>query len=129
MKTIFVIEDDATTLLWIKMTLEKAGYRVLQNIDGKMIINLVETEKPNLILVDINLPEVGGLEIIQMIRKRLQKVPIIAMSTGDRHGLNYLKASADFGANETMIKPFTADELINKVTCWFGLFDVGLSQP
>jgi DNA-binding response OmpR family regulator len=62
--------------------------------------------------------EVGGLEIIQSIRKDLNQVPIIAMSVGDRYGQNYLKASADFGANGIMKKPFTADELMNQVSYW-----------
>jgi DNA-binding response OmpR family regulator len=118
MKTILVIEDDATTLLWIKMHLEKAGYRVLENVDGKKIMALLQMEKPNLILVDINLPQVGGLEIIQSIRKDLNQVPIIAMSVGDRYGQNYLKASADFGANSAMKKPFTAEQLMNQVSYW-----------
>ena len=118
MKTVLVIEDDTTTLLWIKMLLEKAGYRVLENVDGKRIMELLQTEKPNLILVDINLPEVGGLEIIQSIRKDLIQVPIIAISVGDRYGQNYLKASTDFGANCAMRKPFTADELMNQVNYW-----------
>lgn len=120
MTTILVIEDDSTTLMWIKMHLEKAGYRVLENVDGKRIMESLQMEKPNLILVDINLPEIGGLEIIQSIRKDLNQVPIIAMSVGDRFGQNYLKASVDFGANAVMKKPFTADQLMNQISYWLG---------
>jgi DNA-binding response OmpR family regulator len=89
-----------------------------KNMLKKIIKTALSLASPYVVQTTACAQEVGGLEIIQSIRKDLNQVPIIAMSVGDRYGQNYLKASADFGANGIMKKPFTADELMNQVSYW-----------
>ncbi|MEO5342995.1 MAG: response regulator [Gammaproteobacteria bacterium SHHR-1] len=115
MKTILMIEDDQTTRTRLALVLEKAGYRVVQDEDGSHALALLKSERPDLILTDIHLPEKNGLEIVTEIRDLHDPVPIIAMSGGDRFGHSYLDISEMLGANAIMNKPFSVDELLIQI--------------
>ena len=115
MKTILLIEDDDTTRTRLALVLEKAGYRVLQDEDGSHALKLLRSERPDLIITDIHLPEKNGLEIVTEIRGQHNETPIIAMSGGDRYGFSYLDISSALGANAIMNKPFSVDELMMQI--------------
>jgi len=90
MKRILVIEDNETNLYLIRFMLEKSGYEVIEAKEGAVGVELAAKEKPDLILMDIQLPDIDGLEATKRIRASEAdgEVPIIALTSfamaGDR---------------------------------------------
>ena len=90
MKRVLVIEDNETNLYLIKFMLEKSGYEVIEAREGAVGVELAGKEKPDLILMDIQLPDIDGLEATKRIRasETEGKIPIIALTSyamvGDR---------------------------------------------
>ena len=90
MKRILVVEDNETNLYLIKFMLNKSGYEVIEAMDGQTGVELAAKEKPDLILMDIQLPDIDGLEATKRIRasEADSEIPIIALTSyamvGDR---------------------------------------------
>ena len=94
--------------------LEKEGYQLLIAIDGKEAIELIEQHDPELILTDIMMPFISGLEVISHVRNKLNKqTPIIVFSAAGQEEM-VLKAF-NLGANDFMGKPFSPNELVIRV--------------
>lgn len=121
MKKILVIDDNLTIVTLIKLNLEKAGFEVVSLYDGKYALNLIEKEKPDLLLTDVYMPELDGVALVSQIRDIRADLPIIVMSGGgqiDRSedDLNFsLSITKDLGANETIAKPIDIEQLINMI--------------
>ena len=81
-KTILVVEDNELNMRLLHDVLEACGYAVLQTGEGMEALKLARQHKPDLILMDINLPEVSGLEVIKWIKDdgALKEIPIIAVT-------------------------------------------------
>ena len=90
MKRILVVEDNEANLYLIRFMLEKSGYEVIEAREGAVGVELAGKEKPDLILMDIQLPDIDGLEATKRIRasEAEGKIPIIALTSyamvGDR---------------------------------------------
>ncbi len=90
MKKILVIEDNETNLYLIRFILNKSGYEVIEAREGKTGVELAAKEKPDLILMDIQLPDIDGLEATRRVRasEDAGELPIIALTSyamvGDR---------------------------------------------
>jgi len=90
MKRVLVIEDNETNMYLIKFMLEKSGYEVIEAREGAVGVELAIKEKPDLILMDIQLPDIDGLEATKRIRASESdgEIPIIALTSfamaGDR---------------------------------------------
>ncbi len=90
MKKILVVEDNETNLYLIRFILEKSGYEVIEAREGAVGVELAIKEKPDLILMDVQLPDIDGLEATKRIRasKADGEIPIIALTSfamaGDR---------------------------------------------
>lgn len=114
MNTILVIDDDSTIQMLFKQFLTQQGYRVLQAENGKLGMQILHDEQPDLIITDILMPEMDGLEILMAIRKTNNTVPIIAISGGMRlvH-IDFLRQAKLFGARYAFEKPVSL-EVLNK---------------
>jgi two-component system response regulator VicR len=113
-KKIVIAEDNSVFLLLIKFRLEKEGYKLYLAEDGKKAIELIEAHKPDLILTDIMMAYVTGLEVISHVRNVLKfKTPIIVFSASGQEEI-VIKAF-DLGANDFMAKPLSPNELIIRV--------------
>ena len=111
---IVIAEDNSTLSLLLKFRLEKEGYELLMAVDGKEAIELIETHEPDLILTDIMMPFVSGLEVISHVRNKLNlPTPIIVFSSAGQEEM-VLKAFS-LGANDFMGKPFSPNELVIRV--------------
>ncbi len=111
---VLLVEDDTTLSLLLKFRLQKEGYMPLVAYDGKQAIEIIEKENPNLILSDIMLPFISGLEVISHVRNELKsEVPIVMFSAAGQEEM-VLKAF-DLGANDFMAKPFSPNELMIRV--------------
>ena len=113
-KSIVLAEDNSTLSLLLKFRLEKEGYLLYIAEDGKKAIELIETHNPNLILTDIMMPYVSGLEVISHTRNKLNlQTPIVVFSAAGQEEM-VLKAF-NLGANGFMGKPFSPNELVIRV--------------
>lgn len=113
-KKIVLAEDNSTLSLLLKFRLEKEGYKLLIAADGKEAIELIEQHSPELILTDIMMPFISGLEVISHVRNKLNKqTPIIVFSAAGQEEM-VLKAF-NLGANDFMGKPFSPNELVIRI--------------
>ncbi|RXP63563.1 response regulator [Lutibacter sp. HS1-25] len=113
-KKIVLAEDNSTLSLLLKFRLQKEGYDLFIAANGKEAIELIEEHQPELILSDIMMPYISGLEVISHVRNKLEmKVPIIVFSAAGQEEM-VLKAFS-LGANDFMGKPFSPNELVIRV--------------
>lgn len=113
-KKIIIADDNATLLLLLKFRLEKEGYEIMTVENGKDAIELIEKYNPDIILTDIMMPFISGLELISHVRNKLKRdTPIIVFSAAGQEE-NVLKAF-NLGASDFMSKPFSPNELVVRV--------------
>jgi len=114
LKKIVLAEDNSTLALLLKFRLEKEGYQLFIAEDGKKAIELIEENNPDLILSDIMMPFISGLEVISHVRNKLKvTTPIIVFSAAGQEEM-VLKAF-NLGANDFMGKPFSPNELVIRI--------------
>ena len=107
MARILIIEDEPQMRRMIEQVLARAGHEVLVASNGRAGLDLFREEAPDLVITDILMPEVDGLEIIRSLRREFPQLKIIAMSGGGATGkLQYLPEARKFGADTALSKPF-----------------------
>ncbi|MBI5202148.1 MAG: response regulator transcription factor [Elusimicrobia bacterium] len=111
-KTILVIEDDGNTRRALAAALESAGHRVVQSDGVEVGYHLFQTEKPDLIVLDITLPDGNGVDLCRKVRahKALASTPVI-MLTG-KGQLDDKTAGFEAGADQYLVKPVLPQELL-----------------
>jgi CheY-like chemotaxis protein len=110
-KTILLVEDFDDTRLMTKLWLTKKGYRVVEAENGAEAVDLAQSEQPDLIIMDMMMPGVDGLDATRQIREyqSLQETPIVAVSA---YGADqYRHKALDAGCNEYVPTPFDPDAL------------------
>jgi DNA-binding response OmpR family regulator len=116
LSNILVIDDNASVRKALTMMLESGGFHVTAAKDGREGLSAFEASAPDLVLVDIIMPDKDGIEIIREMRRARPATKIIAMTGGGRlSGLDFLKMARAFGAVETLAKPIDPDELVARV--------------
>jgi CheY-like chemotaxis protein len=110
-RTILVVDDFDDTRLLLRTWLEKKGFRVVEAENGNQAVAKAEAERPDLIIMDVEMPEMDGLSATRKIRtlKQLEGVPVLAVSAygAAQYRLEALAA----GCNEYVSTPFEPDEL------------------
>ena len=114
MATILLIDDDDQDRKIVKIILEDAGYRFVTVDSGQHALRLLEHQEVDLILVDIFMPDMDGLELIPVLRKTRPATKIIAITSGSGEK-NYLDVAKHLGAHDTLKKPFSRQELLDAV--------------
>jgi DNA-binding response OmpR family regulator len=113
-KKIILCEDNSILSLLLKHRLEKEGYELLTAKNGKDAIELIEKNNPELILTDIMMPFMSGLEVISHVRNKLNlQTPIIVFSAAGQEEM--ILNAFNIGANDFMSKPFSPHELVIRV--------------
>jgi two-component system alkaline phosphatase synthesis response regulator PhoP len=110
-RTILLVEDFDDTRLMMKMWLMKNGYRVVEAETGEEAIDLAQSELPDLIIMDVMMPGMNGLDATQRIREyqALRRTPIVAVSA---YGADeYRSLAIDAGCNEYVSTPFDPSAL------------------
>jgi DNA-binding response OmpR family regulator len=116
MRKILIIDDDSLVCDTIVRILERKGYQTLVAPDGLRGLILFRSERPDLVITDIIMPEKEGLETIREIHNERPEMPILAISGGGRIvNLDYLAMAGMLGAFETLAKPFDPGELLDCV--------------
>ena len=119
MRKIALIEDDADLYNLVKYNLEKEGFSVVGAQTGRGVVELCRRERPDLILLDIMLPDADGLEICKGIRQHpeLAHIPLIFLTA--RASETDRIVGLELGANDYIVKPFFIRELIARVKIQF----------
>lgn len=109
---ILVVEDDLSLSDVLVFTLRRAGYEVMTAYDGLTAVQLHETETPDLVVLDLNLPKLDGLAVCRQIRGRDQ-TPIIILSV--RGGDEAVVRGLELGADDYVVKPFSPTQLVARI--------------
>jgi two-component system cell cycle response regulator DivK len=114
-KTILYIEDNPQNMRLVKKMLRVGGYDMLEASDGISGVNKAQSERPDLILMDINLPDIDGIEATRRLKAdpEMAHVPIIALTANAMHGDRERFLNA--GCDGYLAKPVTKNELLNMV--------------
>jgi DNA-binding response OmpR family regulator len=110
---ILVIEDDPSILRGLQLNLAMEGYTVRSAMDGERGLALARTEHPDLLLVDVMLPKLDGLTLIQALRETDKDVPILILSAKGQEVDKV--AGLDLGADDYVVKPFSLKELLARI--------------
>ena len=114
-ETILVIEDEKNILELVKYNLEEAGYRVTIANRGDSGLELARKEKPSLIILDLMLPGIDGIEVCKILKQNYKTTPIpIIMLTAKGQEADKI-VGLELGADDYMTKPFSPRELIARV--------------
>lgn len=109
---ILVVDDEPPIRKLLRMGLTSQGYDVLEAQNGKVALELL-SKSPDLVILDLGLPDIDGLELLKRIRQREQSLPIVVLSSrGDEAGK---VAALDLGADDYVTKPFGMDELFARM--------------
>lgn len=110
--TVLVAEDSFDTRIMLKRAFELKGYRVLEAEDGRQALDIARRYHPSLIVVDLNMPVLDGLETIKKFRKlegEGDHTPIVAITAYDVYGME--EAAKENGTNVYLTKPLDLEEL------------------
>jgi DNA-binding response OmpR family regulator len=114
-RTIMVVDDNPDIVTHVKILLEIEGYRVQSAYRGKEVFNLLEEQKPDLILLDVMMPKMGGMEVLRRLKgaPETSSIPVIMLTVLDGHE-DIVRAS-NMGAEYYITKPFTKEQLLDGI--------------
>ncbi|MFZ4437487.1 MAG: response regulator [Syntrophales bacterium] len=111
---ILVVDDNDQMREMLRLILETAGHEVLDAANGKIALHLLKTMTVDLVITDIIMPEMEGIELVMNIHKLYPRVKIIAISGGGKVDPNLcLGMAGKLGADRTLLKPFSKSTLIS----------------
>ncbi|MBD3945432.1 response regulator [Nocardioides ganghwensis] len=113
---VLVVDDDAAIRTVVRWQLDDAGFRVLEADDGASALKCIRDEHPTLVVLDLSLPRLGGLDVLRSVRSGQagrSDTPIIVLS--GRSGESDRIAGLDLGADDYLVKPFSPGELAARV--------------
>ena len=112
-KNILVVEDDKGLQQYLKELLLDNDYSVQAAADGISALNLLKKTEPDLVVLDLGLPNMGGEAVCMEIRKKYPDLPVIILTAKD--AVSDIVAGLNLGADDYMTKPFVADELLARM--------------
>jgi two-component system KDP operon response regulator KdpE len=125
-KRILVVDDELAIIKLLRANLNAEGFEVLTAMDGAQAMQMIEKEAPDLVILDIMMPEMNGFEVCRHVREWSQ-VPIIMLSA---KGSEDDKVKClDTGADDYITKPFGINELVARIRAVFRRVDSILTQP
>jgi two-component system, cell cycle response regulator DivK len=114
-KRILVVEDNPLSLALLKQLLKAHGYEILETPEGLQALDLARDEQPDLILMDIRLPDISGLDVTRLLKQndRTKTIPIIAVTALATS--EYEKKGLESGCDAYIAKPITLDNLLRTI--------------
>jgi two-component system chemotaxis response regulator CheY len=115
MKKILAVDDSSSVRQMVNFTLQGAGFEVVEAIDGRDGVSKVERDKFDLIITDLNMPNMDGIQLILEVRKRsgYSFIPILMLTTESQPEKK--DAGRKAGATGWIVKPFNAEQLVSVV--------------
>jgi CheY-like chemotaxis protein len=113
---VLVVDDNPVMRTVMRVALERAGHRVAMAEDGERALKAAADGKFDLIITDIQMPRMGGVDLVHALKKTLPEVKVLVIS-GRVEGpeLQGMTSTKTLGATGSLEKPFTADRLVTKV--------------
>ncbi|MBW4692359.1 MAG: response regulator [Lyngbya sp. HA4199-MV5] len=115
--TILIVDDIADNLLLMQLFLEPEGYQVEVASSGNTAIAKIEASLPDLVLLDVMMPDMNGLEVTQRLRENSSflSLPIVLITANQE--IDFEQAR-EVGANDLICKPVDMDELLSRISIW-----------
>jgi len=110
---VLIIEDDATIARFVELELKHAGYDVARAADGPSGLSVLDCDQVDLVILDLMLPDMDGIEVSREIRRRGCDLPILMLTA--RAETHDVVSGFDAGADDYMRKPFEIPELLSRV--------------
>jgi len=111
-KTILVVDDEPKIVKLVRDYLERAGFAVRAATDGRAALSLARTEKPDLMVLDLGLPQLDGLDVTRELRK-VSNMPVIMLTARSEESDKLI--GLELGADDYLTKPFSPKELVARV--------------
>jgi two-component system alkaline phosphatase synthesis response regulator PhoP len=111
-RKILVVDDEPQIVRVLKGYLENAGFRVISALDGKMALEIFSKEKPDFVILDLNLPGLDGLEVCKAIRDE-SNAPILMLTARSEEADKIV--GLELGADDYIVKPFSPREIVVRV--------------
>lgn len=121
-KKILIVDDEPSISKLIEFNLKLAGFEVLCVEDGEAVFDSLRSFRPDLIILDLMLPKMNGIEVCRILRNQNNAVPIIMLTA--LHDVADRITGLDNGADDYMTKPFSPQELISRISAIFRRIDV-----
>lgn len=112
-KNILFVDDDITSLDIMAILFEKKGFNVSRSADGKQAIRTATAEQPDIVVVDLMMPEVDGVEAVERMREAGYDKPVIAFTASNDIELH--RRALDAGCSKVITKPCKAQNLVESV--------------
>ncbi|VVB86158.1 Chemotaxis protein CheY [uncultured archaeon] len=122
-KKVLVVDDEPDTLELVKLVLESAGFKTMLATSGKEALKLAQTSKPDLVLLDIMMPDMDGWEVFRKLKEKDPAIPI-AILTAKAQNIDRLLGLHVLKADDYITKPFGKNELIDRVKKLTGMAEV-----
>jgi two-component system chemotaxis response regulator CheY len=115
-KTILTVDDSMSVRKFIALALKSGGYRVISAVDGMDALEILPKEKVDLVITDLNMPNVDGFELVRTIRENPMygTLPIIILSS--LADAQYIERGMQAGANSYIVKPFNMKKIQYEVS-------------
>ena len=126
MKTILVVDDELKITRLLRDYLQKAGFRVVTAADGPGALSVARSEQPDMIVLDLGLPGIDGLDVTRALR-RSSDVPIIMLTARAEEADRIV--GLEMGADDYLIKPFSPKELVARVRAVLRRVDASVEAP
>lgn len=118
---VLLIDDEQMVRKIVRKMLERSGHQVTEAENGRLGLEQLKTDRFDLVITDIIMPEMEGVETLMTVREQYPDVKVIAMSGGGRTGnIDFLGAAEKLGASAILHKPFTLDSLATAIETSFG---------
>jgi len=111
--TILIVEDEAELAYSLRQALQGRGYRSQTAVNGFEALGILQTTPPAAVILDLNLPGVSGLELLQRIRRLCPESQILVVTA---HAQDYSRLVDQLGVAEVLQKPVTLDVLLERIT-------------
>jgi two-component system, chemotaxis family, chemotaxis protein CheY len=114
-KTIMTVDDSASIRQMVSFTLTDAGYQIVEAVDGRDALEKLQMTIVSMLITDLNMPNVDGIELIKSVRQQPQHkfIPILMLTTESQDSKKQLGKAA--GASGWIVKPFSATQLVDVV--------------
>ena len=115
-RLILVVDDEREIRTVVKSILELEGYAVVTAVNGRSALAMVEEHQPDLVILDITMPDLDGFMVLELIRQK-SKIPVIMLSA--RNDASDMQIALELGADDYIRKPFSNKELLARIQAQF----------
>lgn len=126
MSKIMIADDDAHIRELVRALLKRHGFEVCEAVDGRDALNKMSEENPDIVIVDVMMPNIDGFELCRLLRKDYENLPVLMLTAKD--GLADKVNGFELGADDYLTKPFEGDELAARVKALLRRYKIEASQ-